>query len=195
MGLPFGNEIDMWSLGCVLIQLHLGFPLFNVSDRAELVKKICDTIGSPPVDIYGSAKYYADHFDEANNYYDTNVQETQSSQNSFQFPPAINTSLKILLSRESPHFYEFISGMLTWDPSKRLTPAQALTHPFLFPQSYDLFNCFSGFQKENKEELIKEEAEKEKKVLMDQLKKEQTQNAERIKQYELEKIQREEKYQ
>lgn len=29
LGLDYGHPIDMWSLGCILAELHLGHPLFN----------------------------------------------------------------------------------------------------------------------------------------------------------------------
>lgn len=28
MGLPYGCEIDMWSFGCILAELFMGYPLF-----------------------------------------------------------------------------------------------------------------------------------------------------------------------
>lgn len=28
MGLPYGCEIDMWSFGCILAELYMGYPLF-----------------------------------------------------------------------------------------------------------------------------------------------------------------------
>jgi serine/threonine protein kinase len=28
MGLPYGCEIDMWSFGCIVAELYMGYPLF-----------------------------------------------------------------------------------------------------------------------------------------------------------------------
>ncbi len=39
-GLPFGVEIDMWSLGCVLAELSTGQPLFTGSDKPEVLTKV-----------------------------------------------------------------------------------------------------------------------------------------------------------
>ena len=34
MGLPYSSQVDMWSLGCILYELHFGdgHPLFHISD-------------------------------------------------------------------------------------------------------------------------------------------------------------------
>lgn len=31
----------------------------------------------------------------------------------------------------NPQFYDFISKMLVWEPEKRLTPEEALRHPWI----------------------------------------------------------------
>ena len=36
-----------------------------------------------------------------------------------------------LIGSRDPHFINFIFGLLEFDPAKRLTPTQALAHPFL----------------------------------------------------------------
>ena len=50
-------------------------------------------------------------------------------------------------SRDSEHqrYVEFISKMLTYDPASRLSPSEALTHPFVFPQSLDFHAAFVEF--------------------------------------------------
>ena len=40
MGLPYGNEIDMWSAGCIMMELYTGRPLFNGADEIEQVRLI-----------------------------------------------------------------------------------------------------------------------------------------------------------
>ena len=40
MGLPYANEIDMWSAGCIMMELYTGRPLFNGADEIEQVRSI-----------------------------------------------------------------------------------------------------------------------------------------------------------
>ena len=51
LGLPYGTEIDVWSLGCVLAELHTGSPLFPGEDEADQLGKIAGLLGFPPIDL------------------------------------------------------------------------------------------------------------------------------------------------
>lgn len=37
LGLPFNEAIDMWSLGCVAVELFLGTPLYPGSNSYNMV--------------------------------------------------------------------------------------------------------------------------------------------------------------
>lgn len=38
LGLPYTVGIDMWSLGCVLVEMHTGEPLFGGVDQVDQVR-------------------------------------------------------------------------------------------------------------------------------------------------------------
>ena len=40
LGLPYTVAIDMWSLGCILVEMHTGEPLFSGSDQVDQMQKI-----------------------------------------------------------------------------------------------------------------------------------------------------------
>lgn len=48
LGLPFCESIDIWSLGCVMAELFLGWPLYPGSSEYDQIRYICQTQGSPP---------------------------------------------------------------------------------------------------------------------------------------------------
>ena len=48
MGLPYDGAIDMWSLGCVLAELFLGWPLFPGASEHDQITYICETLGPLP---------------------------------------------------------------------------------------------------------------------------------------------------
>ncbi|KAF0975904.1 hypothetical protein FDP41_005231 [Naegleria fowleri] len=48
LGLPYGTEIDMWSFGCILVELHTGNPLFDGKNETDQIYKIIQVIGMPP---------------------------------------------------------------------------------------------------------------------------------------------------
>ena len=48
LGLPYNQAADMWSFGCILIELKKGVPLFPALDESELMEMFLMIIGSPP---------------------------------------------------------------------------------------------------------------------------------------------------
>ena len=49
LGIPFTCEIDIWSLGCILFELHEGVPLFAGKDEAEQLSLMIETNGDLPI--------------------------------------------------------------------------------------------------------------------------------------------------
>lgn len=50
---PYGPEIDMWSIGCIAYELLTGNPLFPAEDEYELVQMWQSILGPPPRELYG----------------------------------------------------------------------------------------------------------------------------------------------
>jgi dual specificity tyrosine-phosphorylation-regulated kinase 1 len=51
LGLPYSTAIDMWSLGCILAEMHTGEPLFSGSDQFDQMQKIVKILGMVPTDM------------------------------------------------------------------------------------------------------------------------------------------------
>ena len=51
MGLPYTQKIDMWSLGCVAVEMHTGEPLFGGANQADQICRIVDILGMPPIQM------------------------------------------------------------------------------------------------------------------------------------------------
>ncbi|CAB9525011.1 Probable dual specificity protein kinase madd-3 [Seminavis robusta] len=48
LGLSYSVAIDMWSLGCILAEMHTGEPLFSGSDQFDQMQKIVKLLGMVP---------------------------------------------------------------------------------------------------------------------------------------------------
>lgn len=55
LGLPFCEAIDMWSLGCVIAELFLGWPLYPGSSEYDQIRYISQTQGLPTEHMLNSA--------------------------------------------------------------------------------------------------------------------------------------------
>lgn len=63
LGVPYGVEIDMWSFGCIVCELHTGYPLFPCKNEDELITYMYEYMGSPPdhvLEISNSAHKFFD---------------------------------------------------------------------------------------------------------------------------------------
>jgi len=55
LGLPYTTAIDMWSLGCIVAELHTGYPLFPGENEVEQLACIMEVFGPPPSQMVESA--------------------------------------------------------------------------------------------------------------------------------------------
>ena len=55
LGLPYCESIDMWSLGCVLAELFLGWPLYPGASEYDQLRYITHTQGPVPDHLLAAA--------------------------------------------------------------------------------------------------------------------------------------------
>ena len=49
LGLPYSTAIDMWSVGCIAVELFLGLPLFPGSSEYNQITRIVEMFGYDPL--------------------------------------------------------------------------------------------------------------------------------------------------
>lgn len=64
LGLPYSSAIDMWSLGCIVVELFLGLPLFPGSSEYNQVSRIVEMLGMPPVWMLEMGKQSGEFFEK-----------------------------------------------------------------------------------------------------------------------------------
>lgn len=54
----------MWSLGCILVEMHTGEPLFSGANEADQMNKIVEVLGMPPKHLLDQANKARKFFDK-----------------------------------------------------------------------------------------------------------------------------------
>lgn len=106
----YNQAADMWSFGCIMAELYSGRPLFPGKDEFDLFNYFMNVLGSPPVRMIQRSprkEFY-------------NIDMTKKG-----------ADLAKLINCEDFYFISFIKSILVWEPTQRLTPAEALRHPFI----------------------------------------------------------------
>ena len=50
----YAYEVDLWSIGCLLVEMALGEPLFNGESEVEQLFKIFKFVGAPSEDLFNN---------------------------------------------------------------------------------------------------------------------------------------------
>ncbi|KAF8973102.1 kinase-like domain-containing protein [Flammula alnicola] len=63
LGMSYTASIDMWSLGCIAVELFLGLPLFPGTSEYNQLTRIIEMLGLPPLSMLNTGKQSAQFFD------------------------------------------------------------------------------------------------------------------------------------
>lgn len=144
LGIPYDMAIDMWSLGCILVELHTGEPLFSGANEIDQMNKIVEVLGIPPRHMLEKAHKARKYFDKlADGTYSlrkTRDMKNYKKQGSKKLHEIIGCDTGGPGGRrlgEPGHtisdylkFKDLVSQMLNYDPKKRITPYHCLQHSF-----------------------------------------------------------------
>ncbi|XP_077350799.1 cyclin-dependent kinase 6 [Festucalex cinctus] len=104
---PYMSSMDVWSAGCVFAELFLLKPLFNGFSEAHQLQMIFDFIGLPSKDEW-----------------------PQNSPVTYSLNLGAKNPNPLLLHSLNPYERDLLLQCLTFTPSRRISAARALAHPF-----------------------------------------------------------------
>ncbi|KAG8451382.1 hypothetical protein GDO86_003549 [Hymenochirus boettgeri] len=141
MGSRYGMPIDMWSFGCILVELLTGYPLFPGEDEGDQLACMMELLGAPPPKLLEQAKR-AKNFINSKGYPryctvttlpngTTALNGSRSRRGKMRGAPGSKDWVTALKGCEDSLFIDFLKGCLNWDPLSRMTPSQALRHQWI----------------------------------------------------------------
>ncbi|KAG8740802.1 dual specificity protein kinase yak1 [Ceratobasidium sp. 414] len=164
LGMSYTSAIDMWSLGCIAVELFLGLPLFPGTSEYNQITRIVEMLGMPPSymlemgkqtnnffssysDEYGRKRYRLKSLEQYSREHNTNEQPGKKYFAATTLPDIIRTAAGASKSgklaendKESnsrASFIDFVSGLLNLNPIERWSPQQAKGHPFITGERFE----------------------------------------------------------
>ncbi|KAF8670925.1 hypothetical protein HU200_050192 [Digitaria exilis] len=131
LGLGWSSPCDIWSVGCILVELCSGEALFQTHENLEHLAMMERVLGPIPEHMIRKASSSAQkYFRRATR---LNWPEGAVSRESIRAVRKLDR-LKDLVSRNADHsraaLVDLLHGLLRFEPSERLSAQEALDHPF-----------------------------------------------------------------
>jgi serine/threonine protein kinase len=113
MNKRYTPAVDIWSVGCIFAEMVLRRPLFQGKDYLAQLRLICGVIGTPePGEL-------------------AHLQNAEAVKYMEKMPPTPPKPLADIVQGLPPEGYDFLSAMLRFDPAKRPTAAELMSHPYM----------------------------------------------------------------
>ncbi|XP_036376440.1 homeodomain-interacting protein kinase 2-like [Megalops cyprinoides] len=153
LGLPFCEAIDMWSLGCVIAELFLGWPLYPGAFEYDQIRCISQTQGLPAEYLLSAGTKTTRFFNREQHSYplwslktpedhegETGIKSKEARKyifNCLDDMAQVNMTADLegsdMLAEKADRreFIDLLTKMRTIDADKRITPIITLNHPFV----------------------------------------------------------------
>lgn len=109
----YGTSIDVWSVGCIFAELLGRKPVFPGTECLNQLKLIINVLGSQRE---GDLEF---------------IDNQKAKKYIKSLPYTLGTPLSCLYPHAHPLAIDLLQKMLVFDPSKRISVAEALQHPYM----------------------------------------------------------------
>ncbi|SOV10878.1 glycogen synthase kinase 3 [Plasmodium gaboni] len=141
----YTTHIDLWSLGCIIAEMILGYPIFSGQSSVDQLVRIIQVLGTPT---------------------EEQLKEMNPNYADIKFPDVKSKDLRKVFPKGTPdEAINLITQFLKYEPLKRLNPIEALADPFFdelrdpcinLPKYIDKLPELFNFSKEEIQEMSME---------------------------------------
>jgi serine/threonine-protein kinase PRP4 len=143
LGLPYSHPMDLWSIGCCLYELYTGAIAFQGRSNNEMMMKFIEVKGPVPRKLLRKAAFRENHYDNdgmfslveedpvTNRQIRRLIRDAKPTKDVAVTLAAHDRNLGEAERRKVSQLADMLDKMFNFDPEKRLTVSQALTHPFI----------------------------------------------------------------
>ncbi|KIJ98037.1 hypothetical protein K443DRAFT_681086 [Laccaria amethystina LaAM-08-1] len=144
LGVPYDPSLDIWSIGCTLYELYTGKILFPGRSNNQMLLLMMELKGRFNSKVIKKAAFGDAYFDEMGGF--ESVEKDRITGNDVVRKVHISKPTRDLRARLMPpasvkmkddenkmivSFIDLLDKCLSLDPSRRITPREALAHPFI----------------------------------------------------------------
>ncbi|KAI9316194.1 kinase-like domain-containing protein [Dichotomocladium elegans] len=124
LGIDYTMAIDMWSVGCILAELHTGRPLFAGENEQEQLACIMEIQGEPDTSLFERSP-------RKKNFVDQNGKPRIITNTKGRKRRPGSKSLAQALKSSDKMFIDFVNQCLQWIPEHRMKPDEGLNHAWI----------------------------------------------------------------
>lgn len=139
----YTSAVDMWAVGCLAYEIFTRRPLLPGKDYIHQLTLVTDLLGTPKLSELKNVKS-----EEAKKFVLSLLPRDPQDWSSTQ-----------LLPSASPAMTDFIKRLITYDPDKRMTAAEAIAHPWL--AAYQSGDCVADIEQHTSPEMFQFSYEQE----------------------------------
>merc|ERR1712000_749285 len=144
LGMKYNEQVDLWSIGCCLVEMYTGQILFTGKTNNEMLLMHMQVSGKFSKKMLKKGLFSSEHFEGDQGYFLYQKEETGTkkliTQRMLITKPTrdlmhlLVPNTKLVSEQELSELREFkdlVQKMFILDPTKRITVEEALKHPFI----------------------------------------------------------------